>query len=229
MDHQKIYNSIVETAKTKNRVKLKKNQKGYVYYEKHHIIPKCMNGSDDEINLVLLTAKEHYLCHKLLTYIYSNYKIALAFFRMTFDKQGKHKISSRDYQYAKEILSSQMSGKKLSPEHREKIGKSIKGKMKGIPKSEQAKKNMSKSRIKFLSENTNPLIGRKRPEFGKNQIGEKNPMFGKHLSESAKETLRKFWTGKPRIFEQITCDHCHKIVNPGNYKRWHGDNCKFKN
>ena len=36
------------------------------YYEKHHIIPHSLNGSDEKKNLVLLTAKEHYLCHWLL-------------------------------------------------------------------------------------------------------------------------------------------------------------------
>lgn len=66
MNHQNIYNSIIENAKSKNRIKLKKNNINYVYYETHHILPKCLNGSNDKDNLVLLTAKEHYICHKLL-------------------------------------------------------------------------------------------------------------------------------------------------------------------
>lgn len=36
------------------------------YYEKHHIIPHSLNGSDEEKNLVLLTAREHFICHWLL-------------------------------------------------------------------------------------------------------------------------------------------------------------------
>lgn len=36
------------------------------YYEKHHIIPHSLGGSDLDKNLVLLTAREHYLCHWLL-------------------------------------------------------------------------------------------------------------------------------------------------------------------
>ena len=40
--------------------------------------------------------------------------------------------------------------------------------------------------------------------------GENNPMFGK--------TREKF-----------TCPHCLKTVGgKGNFKRWHGDNCKIK-
>lgn len=28
--------------------------------------------------------------------------------------------------------------------------------------------------------------------------------------------------------KRITCEHCGKDANTGNYKRWHGDNCKHK-
>jgi hypothetical protein len=35
-------------------------------YEEHHIIPKSCGGTDDQSNLVLLTPKEHYICHRLL-------------------------------------------------------------------------------------------------------------------------------------------------------------------
>tara|TARA_R110000822_G_scaffold309985_1_gene440848 strand:+ start:630 stop:1286 length:657 start_codon:yes stop_codon:yes gene_type:complete len=36
------------------------------YKERHHIIPKCMGGGDDEENLVDLTPEEHFLAHLLL-------------------------------------------------------------------------------------------------------------------------------------------------------------------
>ena len=35
-------------------------------YEEHHIIPKSCGGTDAQSNLVLLTPKEHYICHRLL-------------------------------------------------------------------------------------------------------------------------------------------------------------------
>jgi hypothetical protein len=37
-----------------------------VYFEKHHIIPKCFGGIDYNSNLVNLTAREHYIAHLLL-------------------------------------------------------------------------------------------------------------------------------------------------------------------
>lgn len=38
------------------------------YCELHHIIPKSINNSlkNDKTNLVYLTAREHYICHRLL-------------------------------------------------------------------------------------------------------------------------------------------------------------------
>lgn len=37
------------------------------YSELHHIIPKSLGGTDDSNNLVHLTAREHFICHILLT------------------------------------------------------------------------------------------------------------------------------------------------------------------
>lgn len=31
----------------------------YIYYEKHHILPRCLGGKNYNSNLVLLTPKEH--------------------------------------------------------------------------------------------------------------------------------------------------------------------------
>ena len=67
MNYEKIYNQIIEKAKLENRIK-----NDNIYYERHHIIPKCLGGTNKKENLVLLTGKEHYMCHKLLTYIYPN-------------------------------------------------------------------------------------------------------------------------------------------------------------
>jgi hypothetical protein len=37
------------------------------YVENHHIIPRSLGGSDNHSNLVKLTAREHFICHWLLT------------------------------------------------------------------------------------------------------------------------------------------------------------------
>ena len=63
MNYQKIYTNLV--VRGKSRVLNS-------YKERHHIIPRCLGGSDDEGNLVDLTPEEHYLAHQLLVKIYNN-------------------------------------------------------------------------------------------------------------------------------------------------------------
>ena len=128
MNHLKIYESIINNAKSENRVKLRKNQKKFIYYENHHILPRCLGGNNEKENLVLLTAREHFICHKLLTYINpKNRKITLAFFRLSYDNHNR-KISSRDYTYAKKLMSLNGHNKKTKI----KISTSLKGKKHSI-------------------------------------------------------------------------------------------------
>ena len=48
MNHQKIYDLIIQRAQSENRKKLKKTNSLYVYYENHHIIPKCLDGTNEK-------------------------------------------------------------------------------------------------------------------------------------------------------------------------------------
>lgn len=50
-----------------------------IYIEKHHILPRSLGGTNIDNNLVKLTAREHFICHLLLT-------------KMT-TGQNKHKMS----------------------------------------------------------------------------------------------------------------------------------------
>jgi hypothetical protein len=59
--YSNIYFAIVNQSISENR-----SRKDNRIYEQHHIIPKSCGGSDEPDNLVLLTPKEHYICHRLL-------------------------------------------------------------------------------------------------------------------------------------------------------------------
>jgi hypothetical protein len=79
-----VYNNIIERGKTRGCDKKKLKD----YYEAHHIIPKCMGGADSKDNLVLLTAKEHFICHLLLEKMYPNEKgLALAAYRLIYGNE----------------------------------------------------------------------------------------------------------------------------------------------
>lgn len=67
MNYKKIYEDLCQKAKKQNRKK-----RSGVHYELHHIVPVCLGGkgntkkTPNHPNLVLLTAKEHYIAHRLL-------------------------------------------------------------------------------------------------------------------------------------------------------------------
>jgi hypothetical protein len=122
MNYQKIYNQIIERAK--NRV-----LEGYK--EKHHIIPKCLGGSNEKENLVELTAREHFLCHMLLCEIYPNEnKLKHALFLMSIGKQkakvNHYAIGSRVYERLKKEYSEFLTDKKQSIETKNKKSESMK-------------------------------------------------------------------------------------------------------
>jgi hypothetical protein len=100
-------------SKKPERLKLKKNGS---YFEGHHIIPKYKGGTGNSNrpknnpNIVLLTAREHFIAHWLLARIYpNNAKIIYAFWMMcnTKNKNQPQRFtpSSRQYQEAKQIFS----------------------------------------------------------------------------------------------------------------------------
>lgn len=57
MNYSKHYNLLIERSKSRIL-------EGYV--EKHHIVPKCLGGSNDKSNIAILTPEEHFLAHQLL-------------------------------------------------------------------------------------------------------------------------------------------------------------------
>jgi hypothetical protein len=61
MNYSAHYNLLINRAKVRTTIG---------YKEAHHIIPRCLGGTDDPANLVDLTAREHYIAHILLAKIH---------------------------------------------------------------------------------------------------------------------------------------------------------------
>lgn len=62
MNYQKHYDLLIDKARKRGIINC--------YHEKHHVIPRCMGGTNDKSNIVVLTPEEHYLAHQLLVKIY---------------------------------------------------------------------------------------------------------------------------------------------------------------
>lgn len=65
MNYCKIYDSIIENGIQNFRTRFDPFT-GKRLLEKHHIIPKCLGGSDGDDNIVYLTPKEHFTAHLCL-------------------------------------------------------------------------------------------------------------------------------------------------------------------
>ena len=68
--YQKTYNELIKKCQEMETA-------GYpdeIYTEVHHIIPKCMGGTDDQNNLVRMPVRYHVIAHMLLACIYPTNK-----------------------------------------------------------------------------------------------------------------------------------------------------------
>jgi hypothetical protein len=150
----RIYHNIVENAKIRTT-------KDYV--EKHHIIPKCLGGSNDKENLVELTAREHFICHWLLAKHHNSKQLWNAFSMMCIGAKNHHRyISSRTFEILRKARSLASKGennpmygkpsacKSHTEETKMKIRMSKLGKkrtpFKRSPASDETKRKISESK-----------------------------------------------------------------------------------
>lgn len=84
------------------------------YYERHHIIPKCLNGTNDENNLIDLFAREHFEAHRLLAIENpDNDKLIYAWWNMCQCKGSSQKraiVTSEEYEEARIQYIKKISG-----------------------------------------------------------------------------------------------------------------------
>lgn len=100
MNYKEHYDILIERAR---------NRTLDGYKESHHVIPKCMNGTDEKSNLVNLTAREHFIAHLLLMKIYpKSYSLIFAVNMMCIHVT-ENRSMNRMYGWLKEKFSSGMS------------------------------------------------------------------------------------------------------------------------
>lgn len=126
MNYEKIYNDLISTSRDKILDG---------YSERHHIIPRCMGGTDDSSNIVSLTPEEHFVAHLLLVKIYPHNR-SLVYSAMMF-----HKDTANNKAYGwlrrrraalgiseshKKLISKALAGKKKSQDHRDAMSRAQK-------------------------------------------------------------------------------------------------------
>ena len=174
------------------------------YTERHHIIPKSLGGADIGDNIVALSAREHFICHWLLTKMVTEsdakWKMmnALRMMRAENPSQERYStgITARVYQRLKEehavMQSERMMGennpfynKTHTDEAKQRISEANTGDKNGA-KTPAARKKISDAKR-----------GKKREPFSQEWLdnltatrqGELNGMFNKHHSEETRKRL----------------------------------------
>jgi hypothetical protein len=243
--YEKWYASITETAKNRKLTK---------YTETHHIVPRSLGGTDESINLVKLTAREHFVCHWLLTKIYtgesrSKMIYALNGMKRNNDHQERYEtpITSRVYAKLKEefgkIHSQTMKGKiahnkgkKMSEEQKAKIRATKKLNPYTSTDEDRKKQSLAQTGLKRSIETknriSNSLKGKLKGPMSdeeklKRSIANKGkPKNPKSIAKRT-ETLKTLAAeGKHHSQIILTCPHCRVSMKKMPYARWHGDKCK---
>jgi hypothetical protein len=217
--YTQCYYNIVDRAKARSMVG---------YFERHHIIPKSLGGSNDASNLVALTAREHFICHWLLTKMLpigkSQWKMFYAFnsFNATNNHQQRHRPTSKQYEIMKKSASIARSnfnrgnkyseGKTRSAETIEKWRES----RAGYKQTESAKIKQSNTMKKKYLSGAHPLQGITYEEkYGVEAAARKAKLKGPRGP-------RKNPPGPQQL---VVCPHCRKTGGVSNMKRYHFDNC----
>lgn len=168
------------------------------YHERHHIVPRCMGGTNDEENLIDLFAKEHFVAHKLLAQENpDNDGLAYAWTMMAFVKdknQERYELTPQEYEEAR-IKQSELTSRRSKElwkddEYRKRVSETHK------------KENLSEETLSKLAEASR---GRKHTEEDKRKIGDVHR--GKVVSEETRQKLsashKRTWENQAYRDEQI--------------------------
>lgn len=227
MNYLSIYNSIINKSKSGNRRRKSKKDITYVYYESHHIIPKCLGGTNDKSNLVLLTAREHFVVHQLLVKMYpSEHKLVFAL-RMMCLATDKHIRNNKEYSWIREKVAKSLSESQRGKSYGFKFPKGHQlssGKNNGM----FGKKHSNETKIKMSN-----IAGKRESEYYDFAREPKTQLHKENMQKSKQR--RKYKLISPDGIETIF-DRCADASNFSGVavsaliklagKRYKFDNCK---
>ena len=244
MNYKNIYNSLILKGQSLHTIR-EVQRLDDACFENHHIIPRCMGGSNDFLNLVYLTPEEHFLAHQLLIKIYPKvYSLYLSVQIMI--GSGKYAKNNKSYGRIKRSIKENKKTLGMPLETRIKISVS----RKGMKFSDETKKKMSESRIGKTWEE---LMGiEKAQQFRVERTRPRGPLSKEtkdNISTSKKGIAPHVWTDEMKLKTSMTttgvkkpesqrvklkeynsieriCPHCDKKGSGPSMQRWHFNNCK---
>lgn len=208
--YTKWYNQIIDRAK------------GRVLeppFERHHIKPRSLGGTNDKENIAFITPREHFVCHWLLIKMTTGeeyYKMLNALRMMRAENLGqkryKTKITSRVYESIK-LEYARLQSKKVrgannpmygdkffrSDEGKERQRNAILGENNGA-KQEEARQKITDSK---LGKKRAPFSEEWRERMAKKKQGENNPRHGVKITEETRLKMRDKALGRKQSAETI--------------------------
>lgn len=206
------------------------------YTERHHICPKAKDlfpeyasFKEHPWNVKRLTARQHFIAHKMLRKIYGGSQTH-ALWQMIISssktcQRDSYNCTSRLYETVR------VEHAKLISEDKERSAKISKS-LRGVPKSEEQKAKQSAAmKDRPQSEESNQA----RREAWKNKSDSEVQAYKELQSKLARERnaamtpeerKKKYGNSGPRNLKIVTCPHCEKTGSGGNMTRYHFDNCK---
>ena len=169
MNYVEIYRSLIERA-------LGRRLQGYV--ERHHIVPRCLGGSDERQNIVELTAREHYVAHQLLTKIHPGIP-GLTYATMLMSGKGvlgKH--ASRSYEWVRRRYAAHKSAAQKGRARPPEAMEAMRAAVKAMVKTEEHRRKIAET-----------LRGRKAPDHVREKLSalrKGKKMSPEHLVNSAR-------------------------------------------
>lgn len=239
MNYKKHYQLLIERGKSRTILD---------YVETHHIVPRCMGGTDDKTNLVDLTPEEHFLAHQLLMKMHPEIGgLSRATQLMTVhhtDGRTNNKLFGWIRRQCANSMSEWVKG--WQKEHGHPRG--MAGKTHTEEKKLQISQSVSKTKTELYGVKiyTYNLDGTFYKEF--NTLTEcakylsTSPSNVKYTAEgkfqhcAGKQIRYEFFEklssyknpNLGKIYEKVLCPHCKKEGSGNTMKRFHFDNCRQK-
>lgn len=176
---------------------------GDEYHERHHIVPKCIGGGNEELNLIDLYAREHFIAHKLLAQENpDNSGLVYAWACMSWvkneDTNGRYETTPEEYEEAKMAFSKMLSetragenGAFYGKRHTEESKKKISEAHIGMTASDETRKKLSiLAGVRYADPKNNPMYGKNHTIEAKQKMSERAKLRVKGLNPNAKKIIR---------------------------------------
>ena len=183
---------------------------GKEYHERHHIVPKCLGGTDNNDNLIDLYAKEHFIAHKLLAEENpDNNRLIYAWWLMSHCKttgQKRYECTPEEYKEAKVAF---------SITHSERLKGVFAGEknyfydvhMYGSENPMFGKHHTDEAKMKNSESNKANWTDDKRKVFGEARKGRKNPNSKTVYQYDKNNNFIQQWGSTMDVERELHIDH----------------------